>query len=106
MQAVIAQPSLPRGDVLELARTHRLPTITSSASWTEAGALMSYSTELRELCRKAARYADRIFKGSKPAELPVELPTKFELVMNLKTATALGFEIPPMVLARDVKLVE
>ena len=104
--AVIAQPSLPRGDVIDLAGKHRLPTITSSSSWTEAGAFMSYSTELREVCRKAAGYADRILKGAKPADLPVELPTKFELAINLKTAKALGIEIPPMILARDAKLIE
>ena len=105
-QAVIAQPSLPRGDVLELARRHRLPTITSSSPWIEAGGFMSYSADFRELYRQAAGYADRILKGAKPADLPVELPTKFELVLNLKTAKALGIEIPPMVLARDARVIE
>ena len=105
-QAVIVQPSLPRKDVLELALKHRLPTITSNATWAEGGAFMAYAAEFRDACRKAASYVDRILKGAKPADLPVELPTKFELGINLKTATALGIEIPPMVLARDAKLIE
>lgn len=105
-QAVIVQPSLPRGSVLEFARKYRIPAITSSVSWAEAGAFMSYGADTLDTCRKAVGYADRILKGSRPADLPVEQPTKFELVVNLKTAKVLGIEIPPLVLVRDARVIE
>jgi putative ABC transport system substrate-binding protein len=81
--------------LLKLASTTRLPTIHDLRRWPEVGALMSYGPDLHDLFRRAAIYVDRIFKGAKPADLPVEQPTKFELVINRKTADALGLTIPP-----------
>ncbi len=84
----------------ELAVKARLPVIAPWKQFPEAGGLMSYGADIPEMFRRAAAYVDRILKGTKPAELPVEQPTKFELVLNLKTAKALGLTIPPSVLAR------
>ena len=85
-----------RGLVIELAARHRLPTIYALRAATAEGGLMSYGVDLPELFRQAAIYADRILKGEKPGDLPVQLPTKFELVINLKTAKALGLDVPPL----------
>jgi putative ABC transport system substrate-binding protein len=84
--------------IVELAATSRLPTIYPFRNFVEAGGLMSYGPRLPDLQRRHAYYVDRILKGTKPADLPVEQPTKFELVINLKTAQALGLTIPPTVL--------
>ncbi len=96
-EALIVEPILLRYSrrIADLATRHRLPTISDYRSFPEAGALMSYGTSARELYRRTADYVDRILKGAKPADLPVELPTKLELVINLKTANALGVSIPP-----------
>ena len=104
--AVIVQPSLPRREVLALTLDHRMPTMTSNVGWTRAGALMSYAPDLRDVCRKAASYVDRILRGAKPADLPVEQPTAFEFVINLRTARALGLSIPDSVLARADEVLE
>jgi putative ABC transport system substrate-binding protein len=95
-----------RMTLLKLASTARLPTIHELGRWPEASALMSYRPDLHDLFRRAAIYVDRILKGAKPADLPVEQPTKFELVINLKTAKALGLEIPAQLLALTDEVIE
>jgi putative tryptophan/tyrosine transport system substrate-binding protein len=87
-----------RGRTVALAATHRLPAMYVVREIVKAGGLMSYGRNLPETHRRAATYVDKIFKGAKPADLPVEQPTTFELVINLKTAEALGLTIPPAVL--------
>jgi putative ABC transport system substrate-binding protein len=83
-----------RTTLLKLVSTARIPSTHDLRRWPEAGALMSYGPDLHDLFRRSAIYVDRILKGTRPADLPVEQPTKFELVINLKTAQALGLEIP------------
>ncbi len=79
---------------------HRLPSIGAWREFAEAGGLMAYGITIKDVFRRAVGYVDKIFRGAKPADLPVEQPTKFEFVINLKTAKALGLTIPPAVLAR------
>jgi putative ABC transport system substrate-binding protein len=95
-----------RQRIAELALRHRLPTFFSWRDHVEAGGLMSYGPDLSDLMRRAAVYADKILKSAKPGDLPVEQPTKFELVINLKTAKALGLTIPPSLLARADQVIE
>ncbi len=95
-----------RGRIANLAITHRLPMMAAAREYTEAGALLSYGTYFPELFRQAAVYMDRILKGAKPADLPIEQPTKFELVINLKTAKALGLTIPPSLLQRADQVID
>jgi putative ABC transport system substrate-binding protein len=94
-----------RTEIAELAVKSRLPAIYSGRQYVEAGGLMSYGVSLPDLNRRAATYVDKILKGRKPADLPVEQPTKFELVINLKTAKQIGMTIPPNVLARADKVI-
>ena len=95
-----------RRRVAQLEVMHRLPAIYASREFVDAGGLFSYSVHYPDLYRRAATYVDKIFKGAKPAELPVEQPTKFELVINLTTAKALGLTVPPSLLARADEVIE
>jgi ABC-type uncharacterized transport system substrate-binding protein len=98
--------SAHRKKLVESAEKSRLPVIYDNTSFVEAGGLMSYGRSVAENFRRAATYVDKILKGSKPADLPVEQPTKFELVINLKTAKQIGLTIPPEVLARANRLIK
>ena len=89
-----------------LALTARLPTIFFLREYVEAGGLMSYGANFPDLFRRAADFVDNILRGAKPADIPVEQPTRFDLVVNLKTAKALGVKIPPAVLARADQVLE
>jgi putative ABC transport system substrate-binding protein len=95
-----------RARIVEFAREKRLPAIYEQRDFAEAGGLMSYGPSLRDLHRRAAYYVDRILKGAKPGDLPIEQPTRIELVVNLKTARALGLTIPPAVLANADQIIE
>jgi putative ABC transport system substrate-binding protein len=92
--------------VVDMAAKSRLPAIFWNSSFVDAGGLMSYGTNITDLYRRAAIYVDKILKGAKPADLPVEQPTKFELVINLKAAKQIGLTIPPNVLARADKVIK
>jgi putative ABC transport system substrate-binding protein len=92
--------------IAELAKKNRIPSMCERSDYVEAGCLMSYSADEAESYRRAATYVDKILKGAKPADLPVEQPTKFELVINLKTAKQIGLTIPPNVLVRADKVIK
>jgi putative ABC transport system substrate-binding protein len=95
-----------RARVAELALKHRLPAMFGGREHVEAGGLMSYYTDLNDMVRRAAAYIDKILKGAKPADLPVEQASKYELVINLKTAKVIGLEIPPKILALADDVIE
>ena len=94
------------GRVAELAARSRLPAMYELRQYVEAGGLISYSADLIDIWRRAALFVDKILKGAKPADLPVEQPTKFELVINLKTAKTLGLTIPQLLLLRADEVIE
>jgi putative ABC transport system substrate-binding protein len=95
-----------RRAIVDLAAGHRIPAIYELQNFVEPGGLMSYGVDIAEMERRAAVYVDRILKGAKPADLPSEQPTKIELVVNLKTAKALGLTIPPSLLGRADQVIE
>ncbi len=103
---VLGNVPVPAGQIAKAAERHRLPTISSLSLFAEAGGLMSYGVNSADILRRAARYVDRILKGARPADLPVEQPTTFELIINRKTARALGIAVPPAVLLRADHVIE
>ena len=97
---------MPRQRIVDLAAKNLLPTVYTTRSYVDSGALMSYGPSLADLNRRAASYVDKILKGAKPADLPVEQPTKFELFINLKTAKALGVTVPSTLLVEADDVIE
>ena len=95
-----------RKQITDLAARHRLPAVYGRRVWVEAGGLMAYGLDDRVFPQRVAVYIDKIFKGARPADLPIEQPTKFELVINLKTAKALGLTIPQAVLVRADDIIQ
>jgi putative ABC transport system substrate-binding protein len=95
-----------RQQIASLAIKHRLPSMFGSREYVEARGLMAYGPNRAESLRRVAVYVDKIFKGTKPADLPVEQPTRFELVINLKTARQIGLTIPPNILARADRVIK
>ena len=104
--AVIVQPSLPRRRAAELAIRHRIAAISIIRGFVEEGGLMSYAPSEVEIYRRAASIVDKVLKGAKPAQLPIEQPKKFELLINMKTAKALGLTISPFFVARADMVIE
>jgi putative ABC transport system substrate-binding protein len=95
-----------RGQIAVMALRNRLPAASTQKEYAEAGLLLTYGADFRDLFRRSAVFVDKILKGAKPADLPVEQPTKFELVINLKTAKALGIIVPPTLLTRADEVIE
>ena len=105
---IFGHPSISRyrSRTIKFALKSRIPTIFTGAGNTVAGGLMSYGVNFLDMYRRAATFVDKIFKGVKPADLPVEQPTRFYLTINLKTAKALGITFPPSILLRADKVIE
>jgi len=105
---VLAVPTtvIHRHLIIKLAAQHRLPAVYNSRYWAAEGGLVSYGPDVLDQYRRTAGYVDRVLRGAKPADLPVQAPTKFELVINLKTAKALGLDVPPMLHARADEVIE
>ena len=106
VDALVFQASLPTARMVELTLAQRLPAATALRAFAEIGGLMSYQADTRLLFRRAATFVHKILRGEKPADMPVEQPTKLELVINLKTAKALGIAIPEAFLLRADEVIE
>ena len=106
VDAAILQPSLPRKPAIDLAMKHRLFMVSPQLDFPKAGGLFAYAASPKDHALKASVYVDKILKGAKPSDLPVEQPTKFELIVNLKTAKALGIAVPRSVLMRADQVLE
>ncbi len=106
MDVLLIQGSIAQKEMLDLAIKHSLPALTSIRLGPPLGALASYGSDYLTLARESAVYVDKILKGAKPADLPVAFPTKFLLIINLKTAKAIGLNVPPMLLARADEVIE
>jgi putative tryptophan/tyrosine transport system substrate-binding protein len=104
--AVIVQPSLPTKRIAELAMRSRIPTVSVIRGFAKDGGLMAYQSKEIDLYRQSASYVDKILKGAKPADLPIQQPTKFELIINMKTANAIGLTMPLTFLARADEVIE
>ena len=104
--AVVYQASLPTKRAADLAIAHRLPAATIIRAFAEVGGLMAFGADAPSLNRRAATFVDKILRGEKPADIPVEQPTKFNLVINLKTAKAIGITVPPTLIARADEVIE
>jgi putative ABC transport system substrate-binding protein len=92
--------------IIAFARNQRLPAVYTQSNWAVQGGLVEYAPNQREMFRQAAGYVDRILRGARPADLPIQQPTKYQLVINLKTAKALGLTIPPSLLQRADQVIE
>jgi putative ABC transport system substrate-binding protein len=110
VQGLIVTPSTSnfswRGSIIQHAAEHRLPAIYGGGGFAESGGLISYSANTSDMYRRVASYADKIFKGTKPGDIPIEQPIKFETIINLRTAKALGIKIPDIVMLRADKVIE
>jgi putative ABC transport system substrate-binding protein len=95
-----------RASIISAAARNNVPAVYPQSYYATEGGLLSYGPDLRDNFRRAATYVDRILRGAKPAELPVQLPTKFEMAVNLKTAKALGLAVPPSILLRATEMIE
>ena len=98
--------SVSTASIIELAAKHRLPATYGSSNWPDVGGLFSYAADFQDLYRRVAAYLNKIFKGAKPGDIPVEQPTLFEFVLNMKTAKALGLKIPGSILVQVTKVIE
>ena len=96
--------SIPR--IMEFAQTNRIPVAGGWGAWARAGGLLSFGPNVNEMARRTAEYVDKVLKGAKPAELPIQQPTKFELVINVKAGKAMGIDVPPTLLARADEVIE
>ena len=101
-----AAQRVPRDVIIKLAAQYRLPAVYAGRDFVTLGGLMSFDPDRVDQYRRAAAYVDRILRGEKPADLPVQAPTKYELIINLKTAKALGLDVPPTLLARADEVIE
>ena len=104
--ALLIHPALPQKLIADLALHRRLPAVSPNSAFCQVGGLASYSADLEALSRECATLVDKILKGRKPSDLPVELPTRFRLIVNLRTAKAIGISLPPVLLGHADEVIE